>query len=238
MHRFIWNVHSTPPQALENEFPISAIVHNTVLHPLGARALPGTYTVKLTVDGQSYTQPLTVKMDPRIKSSPEDLRKQHDMEIGAVEGMDESFQSLEQVKSVRAQIKELAVKAKGKENLVKGLETLDQQCAELEGSAQRASFGVPPSGKRPENFSTLNQHFSGILAVADSSDSAPTTQATAAYKEVEENADGLRKRWSALRERELLDLNGELKTAGLPTIDPKKPLTEELGGASEGDDEP
>jgi len=97
---------------------------------------------------------------------------------------------------------------------------------------------VPPSGKRPENFSTLNQHFAGILAVADSSDSAPTTQATAAYKEVEENADGLRKRWSALRERELLDLNGELKTAGLPTIDPKKPLTEELEGASEGDDEP
>ena len=238
MHRFIWDVHSTPPQTLENEFPISAIVHNTVLHPLGARALPGAYMVKLTVDGQGYTQPLTVKMDPRIKSSPEDLRKQHDMEIGAVEGMDESFQSLEQVKSVRAQIKELAVKAKGKENLVKGLETLDQQCAELEGSAQRASFGVPPSGKRPENFSTLNQHFAGILAVADSSDSAPTTQATAAYKEVEENADGLRKRWSALRERELLDLNGELKTAGLPTIDPKKPLTEELGGASEGDDEP
>lgn len=238
MHRFIWNVHSAPPQALEYEFPISAIVHNTVLHPLGARALPGTYTVKLTVDGQSYTQPLTVQMDPRIKSSSEDLRKQFEMETSAVEGMDESFESLEQVKSVRAQIKELTAKVKGKEQLAKALETLDQQCAELEGAAQRGLVGVPPSGKRPENFSTLNQHFAGILAVADSSDSAPTTQATAAYKELEENSDALRKRWSALRERELLELNGELKTAGLPAIDPKKPLAEELGGASEGDDEP
>jgi photosystem II stability/assembly factor-like uncharacterized protein len=238
MHRFIWNVHYAPPQALEYEFPIAAIVHNTALHPLGAWVLPGTYTVKLTVDGQSYTQALVVKMDPRIQSAPEDLRKQHEIEMGAVEGMDESFEALHQVKSVRAQIKELAVKAKGKERLTKDLDTLDQQCAELEGATQREFWGVPPSGKRPENFSTINQHFAAMLAVADSRDGAPTTQGTAAYKELEENFDGLRKRWSALRERDLLDLNGELKTAGLPAIDPQKPLAQELGGASEGDDEP
>jgi photosystem II stability/assembly factor-like uncharacterized protein len=238
MHRFVWNVHYAPPLALEYEFPIAAIMHDTALHPLGAWALPGTYTVKLTVDGQSYTQPLVVRMDPRIQSSPEDLRKQHEIEMGAVEGMDQSFEALEQVKSVRAQIKELAVKAKGKERLAKDLDLLDQQCAELEGATQRAFWGVPPSGKRPENFSTINQHFGAMLAVADSRDGAPTTQATAAYKELEENSEALRKRWSALRERELLDLNGELKTSGLPTIDPKKPLAEELSRASEGDDEP
>ena len=238
MHRFIWNVHYAAPQALEYEFPIAAIVHNTALQPLGAWVLPGTYTVKLTVDGQSYTQPLVVKMDPRIQSSLEALRKQHEIEMGAVEGMDESFERLEQVKSVRAQIKELAVKAKGKERLAKDLDSLDQQCAELEGATQRTFWGVPPGGKRPENFSTINQHFATMLAIADSADGAPTTQASAAYKELEENSDALRKRWSALRERELLDLNGELKTAGLPAIDPQKPLEQELGGASEGDDEP
>ena len=30
---------------------------------------PGPYTVKLTVDGRSYTQPITVKQDPRVKTS-------------------------------------------------------------------------------------------------------------------------------------------------------------------------
>ena len=30
---------------------------------------PGTYTVRLTVDGKSYTQPITVKMDPRVKET-------------------------------------------------------------------------------------------------------------------------------------------------------------------------
>ena len=33
----------------------------------GAAAQPGAYTVKLTVDGKSYTQPLTVKADPRLR---------------------------------------------------------------------------------------------------------------------------------------------------------------------------
>ena len=238
MHRFVWDLYYAPPEALEYEFPISAIVHNTPLLPLGARALPGSYTVKLTVDGKSYTQPLTVKMDPRIQTPLDDLHKQHEMQMGAVEGMNESYEALEQVKSVRAQIKELLPKVNGKERLAKDLTALDKQCAELEGATRSSFYGVPPKGKQPENFSTLNQHFAALLAIADSADVAPTTQATAAYKEVDESSNVLRKRWSVLREREILDLNGELKAAGLPEIDPKRPLAEKLGGASEGDDEP
>jgi len=237
MHRFVWNLHYAPPKALEYEFPISAIVHNTPLFPLGAWALPGSYTVKLTVDGKSYTQPLIVKMDPRIQTPLDDLRKQHEMQMGAVEGMNESYEALEQVKSVRTQMKELAGKVSANEKLAKDLAALDNQCAELEGATQRSFFGVPPSGKQPENLSTLNQHFSTILTVADSADAAPTTQATAAYQELEESGTALRRRWSALLERDLAGLNGELKKAGLSPIDPKKPLAEELGGASDGDDE-
>ena len=238
MHRFVWNLHYAPPEALEYEFPISAIIHNTPLYPLGAWVLPGSYTVKITVAGQSYTQPLTVKMDPRIQTAMNDLRKQHDMEMGAVEGMDESYQALAQVKSVRGQIKELVPRASGKRKLVDDLAALDKQCAELEGATQHSFLGVPPGGKQPENLSTLNQHFAAILAVADSADARPTTQATAAYEDLEESANVLRKRWSALREREILDLNLELKNAGLAPMDPQKPLAEKPGGASDGNDEP
>jgi photosystem II stability/assembly factor-like uncharacterized protein len=238
MHRFVWNVHYAQPDALEREFPISAIVHNTPLVPLGAWALPGAYTVKLTVNGQSYSQPLTLKMDPRIKTSIEDLRKQHEMQMGAVEGMDDTFESLEQVKSVREQIKELSKEARGKEKLAKGLTALDNQCAELEGRTQHSFYGVPSSGTPPENLSTLNQHFTAILAVADTADAAPTTQATAAYQDLEQCQTALRRRWSAIRERDIPDLNKQLTKNGLAPLDPNKPLEEELGGASDGDDEP
>ncbi|HXP23165.1 MAG TPA: hypothetical protein VN807_03460 [Candidatus Sulfotelmatobacter sp.] len=238
MHRFVWNLHYAPPQGLETEFPISAILHDTPEYPLGAWVLPGKYTVKLTVDDKSYTQTLVVKMDPRITTPLDDLRKQHDMQAGAVEGMNDSYESLVQAQSVRAQLKDLSAKVSGNAKLSSNLAALDKQCAELEGATERSFFGLPPSAKQPENFSTLNQHFSAILTVADSADAAPTTQATAVYQELEESSAALRKRWSVLREREILDLNGELKKAGLPGIDPKKPLTEKPGGASSGDDEP
>ncbi len=238
MHRFVWNVHYAPPKALEYEFPISAIVNNTPLVPLGTWALPGSYTVKLTVNAMSYTQPLILKMDPRIQTPLEDLRKQHEMEMGAVEGMDDSYESLEQVKSVRAQIKDLLKKVAGKDKLGKQLAALDSQCAELEGATQRSFYGVPTNGKQPENLSTLNQHFSAILAVADSADAAPTTQATSAYQDLEQSETALRRRWSAIRERDIPDLNKGLNKAALASIDPLKPLGEELGGASDGDDEP
>jgi photosystem II stability/assembly factor-like uncharacterized protein len=238
MHRFVWNGHYASPDALEREFPISAILHNTPLIPLGAWALPGSYTVKLTVNGQSYTQPLTLKMDPRINTSPEDLHKQYEMQMGAVEGMNDSYESLEQVKSVRAQVKDLSKGVHGKDKLVKNLSALDNQCAELEGAAEHSFYGLPSSGKPPENFSTLNQHFAAIFAVADSADAAPTTQAATAYQDLGQSETDLRRRWSAIRERDIPDLNKELSKAGVSPIDPKKPLTEELGGASDGDDEP
>ena len=58
---------SPPPESVEHEYPISAIYHDTPRYPLGPAALPGRYTVKLTVDGRSYTRPPTIKMDPRVK---------------------------------------------------------------------------------------------------------------------------------------------------------------------------
>jgi photosystem II stability/assembly factor-like uncharacterized protein len=239
MHRFVWDVHYPPPEALDHEFPISAILHNTPLAPLGAWALPGSYTVKLTVDGKSYTQPLAVKMDPRIQSPLEDLRKQHEMEMGSAEGMNDGYESLVQVKSVRAQIKQLPKNLGEKDKkLAKNLAALDEQCAELEGAKQQSFYGIPSAGKQPENFSTLNQHFAAMLAVADSTDAAPTTQALATYQDLEASETELRRRWSAIRERDIPDLSKALTKAGLTTIDPNKPLAEELGGASDGDDEP
>src|SRR5260370_25067112 len=117
-------------------------------------------------------------MDPRITTSPADLLKQFDMEFNCVRCMNESFETLAQVKSVRAQLKERAAKA-GQGALADAIANLDKKAAEIEGASQVAFFGLPPSGKQPENLSTLNQHFGGILAVADSADTAPTTQAAA-----------------------------------------------------------
>lgn len=237
MHRFVWDMHYAPPEALEHEFPISAIYHDTPKYPLGAWALPGNYTVKLTVDGRTYTQPLVVKMDPRISVSLADLQKQFGMENGSVEGMNQSYEALAQVRSVRAQLKELAARA-GKGRLAEAIATLDKKAAELEGAAQSGFYGSPPRGKQPENFSTLNQHFAGMLAVADSADAAPTSQATAVFGELRTALESLLSVWKNAKEQDLPALNKQLKEAGLPEVGANKPRAQGPPAETDGDDQP
>ncbi len=49
------------PTATHYDYPIAAVPHRTPLAPQGPLVVPGTYTVRLTVDGKSETAPLTVR---------------------------------------------------------------------------------------------------------------------------------------------------------------------------------
>jgi hypothetical protein len=198
--------------------------------------MPGSYAVRLTVDGKTYTQPLTVRMDPRIKTSEIDLRKQFEMETGIVEGMNETFEALQQVRSLRPQLTDRAGKAKGP--LADSLKALDKQAAELEGASQGAFFGVPQSGKQPENLSTLNQHFGQLLNVVDSADAAPTTHASAVYLELEDAVGKLLAQWKKVRDSDLPSLNAQLKKLHMEELDPNRPSATAVAGDSDQDDEP
>ena len=76
MHRFVWDLHYPPPPTLSPNFPISAIYEDTWREPRGPVALPGRYELRLTVDGRTLTQPLTVRMDPRVRTTPVALARQ------------------------------------------------------------------------------------------------------------------------------------------------------------------
>jgi len=192
--------------------------------------------VKLTVDAKSFTQPLVVTMDPRIKTSEGDLRKQFEMEAGIVEGMNESYEALQQVRSLRAQLKDRSGKAKGA--LTDSLNALDKKAGEMEGASQSTFFGTAPSGKQPENLSTLNQHSGSLLTVVDSADAAPTTQASSVYQELEDALEKLIARWKKVIAADLPAVNASLKKAHIQELDPSvRPADGPAGGANQ-DDEP
>ncbi len=77
LHRFVWDYRYPRPKAVSYDYPISAIPHDTPLAPEGVLALPGRYTVKLSVDGRTYAQPLTLKMDPRASITAVQLHSQY-----------------------------------------------------------------------------------------------------------------------------------------------------------------
>ena len=66
MHRFVWDLRPQPPPGhggQGDDFGGLAAFFSSYFGP--PMVAPGDYTLKLTVDGKSYTQPLTVKPDPR-----------------------------------------------------------------------------------------------------------------------------------------------------------------------------
>jgi len=216
MHRFVWDMHYPPPAALDRDYPISAIFGDTPLYPLGATILPGTYSAKLTVNGQSYTQPLTIKMDPRVKTSAADLKAQFDLETKIVEAMQRDVDALKQVQKLRKALKEVPPSAAA--NLQVQIAELDKKAADAEGSAggYGAQYLSTPAGR---GLGRLNSGLASLLAIVDSADAAPTSQATATFAEVQRALDEQLAKWTELRSKDIPALNQQLKQAGAAEID-------------------
>lgn len=81
LNRVSWDVRYDDPPSPGEHVTIRAVPGETPLHYEGPLALPGVYTVRLTVDGTSYTQKVTVKNDPRSTVTPADLVAQHELQM-------------------------------------------------------------------------------------------------------------------------------------------------------------
>jgi photosystem II stability/assembly factor-like uncharacterized protein len=111
--------------------------------PHGPLALPGTYTLKLIVDGATYTQTLVVHNDPRVGESAavmSALRAQEKLALAAVQGMKDSYAANEEVAAVRAQ---LASMTRGSlpPDVAKAAAALDAKLATLGAVGGRAPRG-------------------------------------------------------------------------------------------------
>ena len=107
LHRFVWDLHHPPPPAAKFTYPISAIYADTPREPRGPWAVPGTYTVRLTVDGRTFTQPLVLKMDPRVKTPPEGLQAQFDRSKDVTADMARTLEALRVVRTEQGQAKSM-----------------------------------------------------------------------------------------------------------------------------------
>ena len=108
MHRWIWHLHYAAPASMRHEYPIAAVPHDTPRGPSGPTVVPGTYKVQLTVDGKSLTAPLTVKMDPRVKTPLAALQKKEQAETRQAAIMTQTTQALLQANSIRSQLEKLS----------------------------------------------------------------------------------------------------------------------------------
>jgi photosystem II stability/assembly factor-like uncharacterized protein len=103
-HRILWDLRGPRPRAESYNYSIAAIHgEDTPAEPEGPLAAPGRYTVRLTVDGKTLTQPLTLEPDPRVQTPAADIVKQVELAAATADQMD---RAAEQLAKVRARRKE------------------------------------------------------------------------------------------------------------------------------------
>jgi len=217
MQRFVWNLHYPAPAGQRPEYPIAAIYGDTERHPLGPWAMPGTYTIKLTVNGQSYTQPLTVKMDPRVKTSPEGIAQQHSIAMQSYEGLKQVRDALEQVRKIRSQLKDLRGRA-SQPALANAIDALERKMAALEGTGGGFRGGGGTSASSQPSLSRMSGELLGSMGLVEGADVAPTTQAVAAARQIQSSLDQILARWSEAKDKDVKTLNEQLVRAGLPPL--------------------
>jgi photosystem II stability/assembly factor-like uncharacterized protein len=209
LHRFLWDMHYTLVPDVEPEFPMQATYRNTAPAATSPWAVPGNYTVTLTAGGKTFSQPLTVAMDPRVKASAADLQEQFDLSWTLYQLRLKLAPMGKKFDSIAEQLTKLRAKAAEQPDVTQKLEAFAQTLIKFGPPHSRP--GAPPSLFVLESTRRL---FNEI----EHSDAAPTAVVKAAVADLDTKIGQVMDAWRQLLESDLPALNQQLKQAGLPEI--------------------
>src|SRR5260370_33165622 len=168
LNRFVWDLRYEPPTKVP-----AAIYDNG--QPAGPLALAGVFQVRLTVAGKSYSSPIEIKMDPRVKTSSDDLRAQFDLLLKLRDREEEMNRAILGIRDLRNQLLSLeerlgaaeetkSVVGRGAE-LRKKIAVVEEELIQVNATAQEDEANYPTK---------LNSKLGYLSGVVDSADSAPT----------------------------------------------------------------
>lgn len=221
MHRVNWNLR----------YPVPDDIHGGAAYdersPRGIMALPGQYTVKLTVEGHTYTQPLTVVNDPRSKTSAIALAAEYKLATTLMDAMARDHQAVNQILQVRAQLKQLRQRLAddaGAKQILSAIDSLDQKADSIENVLYQ------PNAKTNEellNFPTeLNSNIAYLEDEVDFGDGTPTEQFQQMAREYLRELQQQIGKWHELQKNDLAALNRQIEQKQIPVIyPPPAPIT-------------
>jgi hypothetical protein len=219
MQRFVWDLTYPNPPSDSYDLPISAIYRDTPFVPHGPLVMPGKYTVRLIVNGKSYTQPLVIRIDPRITTPTAGLQQQFALSTQAYEGISSAWETNEEVRKISSQL--ASIRDRGPVSA--DVQALEQKIAQLTGTGG-GRRGPAPAGSAPTPVSELPLgrlvgSFTSMLDLLQEPDAAPTTQAVRDLAALNAALARAQRMWTEIRSTDVPALNAKLKQANLKTIE-------------------
>jgi len=215
MNRFVWNLRYESVKRMENIL----IDFGTLSGPM---VKPGTYSVRLTVDGKSYAQPFVVVNDPRSTASPADLQAQAAAWFQLRVKLDSTVSTAKRIETMESQVDarlaqvakqpyESRVTAAGKPLRAK-LEAIREELVEVHSHADEITLHYPV---KPYNMLlTLN----GQMLTGDN---APTQTQMESLKELSGKVDAQLQKLELLESTDVSAFNRLMKELDVPAVSVK-----------------
>jgi hypothetical protein len=217
MNRFAWDLRYEPPVKIPGAFYAGN-------GPQGPLAVPGKYQVKITANGQSQTQPLELRADPRLKNvTAEDFQKEFDLGVKIREANQKLHVAVNQIRELRSNLDTLKKWAgdgdKGKA-VVQAADQLDKKMSPIEAELIQVQMKSSEGNLRYPN--KLNEQFDSLMHTEDSSDAAPTQSTIAVFDMLNKQLEAQLARWQQVLNTDLPALNQLMRANNVPAIEAPK----------------
>jgi len=171
----------------------------------GPLAVPGTYEVRLTVEGKTLTAPVVVMLDPRVKVEQADLQKQFDLLLQIRDQLTRVYDAVNQIQDVREQVDGLKKRLPENTSTQSVRNTADDLDAKLLGL--RDDFVQVKVKSNEDSLSYPQQPDAKLAALAMSvgigSDSAPTAGEYEVFNKLKQKSDTALAQWTELQRTDL-----------------------------------
>jgi hypothetical protein len=180
---------------------------------MGPVAVPGKYTVRLTVDGRSLSQPLEILKDPKIPGTDADLAASLKMQLRIRENISASADMINEIEIVRRELEEVERGLRARKGPEEPLKAVADMAAMLVAVEDRL---IEPAARLSDDkyFQQKYRVYMALLwlngevgpgagDVAGGQDFRPTDSSTATLEELEKDLDAARAAYRQLVEKDL-----------------------------------
>jgi photosystem II stability/assembly factor-like uncharacterized protein len=228
MNRFGWNLRYPGPTSFPGMILWAADTAT------GPRVLPGTYTVRLTADGQVQRQSFTVRTDPRVQGVTQaDLQRRFDFAMQIRNRASEANDAVLLIRGVRKQVEDRLGRTQDAEVKQAG----DSLLARIAAIEERLYQVRNQSNQDPLNYPIrLNNKLAALMSHVEEAEAAPTEQSYQVFQELSGQLDRELSALNTVWAQDLEAFNRLLRARRLPPVT-RTPLQPEAEGAGNGGEE-
>jgi hypothetical protein len=198
MHRFSWDLKFDPVSPADlipagDEEATGAVPGRTYPNYNVPWVPPGRYTVQLTVDGVTKTQPLTVRLDPRVRIAPEALATLNTLSTSLYREAVAAHRAFNEAKALAATL----ASRSGVDAVKSDLEELAPTGLQRDVRALRRRGGAAPT----RSLEAVSNALQAAAMAMQSAEVAPTAAQVAAAASARTEARRIMARWVAVKTR-------------------------------------